>query len=137
MERRKKYYEILKNDFIRENQRLMESKSKIKELNKSNDMFREKNNLRDVNEQLNNEEKQNKLRKMRVRKDLMEGLEKQLQEKNEKDKKERLANQKMCPVEDHICVDRFGRCIKCGREFQAKFISPIEEFERIKKVKVN
>ena len=136
-ELRRNYIQQMKNDFLKNNKLLIESKSKNDLLNKSTDLANEQRKLRQINEEMKKTQEEANERKLRIRKELMNQLESQIL--NKKNKKDDCCCCKGCNINDKNIYreakkyDEYGRCINCKRQFKKQLLSSIREYKKIKK----
>ena len=136
-ELRRNYIQQMKNDFLKNNKLLIESKSKNELLNKSTDLANEQRKLRQINEEMKKTQEEANERKLRIRKELMNQLESQIL--NKKNKKDDCCCCKGCNINDKNIYreakkyDEYGRCINCKRQFKKQLLSSIREYKKIKK----
>lgn len=136
-ELRRNYIQQMKNDFLKNNKLLIESKSKNDLLNKSTDLANEQRKLRQIDEEMKKTQEEANERKLRIRKELMNQLESQILYK--KNKKDDFCCCKDCNINDKNIYreakiyDEYGRCINCKRKFKKQLLSSIREFKKIKK----
>ena len=129
-----------KKEFLDENLKLIEMKKNKKILDKSTDIALEQKRLKFVEEKEKKELENQRNKKYRIKKELMEKLNEQIQLKRNKSfDKGYLNNENIndCNVfRENKNNEQFGRCLKCFKLLRKNQICPKEEYEKIKTTEI-
>ena len=132
------YQNKLKNDFIRDNNLIINEKKKREILNKSSDVALEKENERKNKEFLYKEQLKKQKKDYEMKKELKNSLEMQIKNNENKRKLEKkdniyFYNNKNGNVflEPEI-IDEYGKCLKCVKIYKANQIFPKKEYDNIR-----
>ena len=128
-----------KKEFLKENHRLMELKKNQKILDKSMDIAMEQKRLKMVEAQEKIELENQKKKKYRIKKELMEKLDEQIKLKRNKSFDMRSMNAHISEntiFRENKNNEQFGRCFKCLKLLRKNQICPKEEYDLIRNTEI-
>jgi len=132
------YYNKLKNDFIRDNNFIINEKKKRDFLNKSSDIALERENEKKNKEFLYNEQLKKLKKDYEMKKELKNSLEMQIKnnERNRNlEKKDNIYfynNENGNIFLEPEIIDEYGKCLKCVKIYKANQIFPKREYDNIR-----